>query len=202
MVGQANQTSQDDYHEQKAAKREEAGKLTASDYPKEFVGTSPIKVNKVGHFLYEVSDIELTAKFWTDVMGFKETDRNEKGMIFYRCGADHHAIGLRQSNAKRRPHQDEWLRMEHLAFEVDDVDILFKARDFLRANNIPIVFEGRKGAGCNVALHFTDPDGYEFELYCEMDQIDKQGHLRPAEQFRRAQTLEDAVANPVAAKKW
>ena len=202
MDGKSAQPSAQDYHEQKAANREAASQLSVDDYPKEFNGTTPIAVNKLGHFLYEVSDIELSAKFWKEVMGFHETDRNEKGMIFFRCGADHHTIGLAQSKAKKRPNQDDWLRMEHLAFEVDNVDALFKARDFLRANNIPVVFEGRKGAGCNIAVHFMDPDGYELELYCDMDQVDKDGHLRPADQFRRAQTLEDAIANPVTAKKW
>ena len=167
------------------------------DYPADYKGASPIKVNKLGHFVYEVTDIERSVRFWTEVMGFEETDRNEIGMVFFRCGADHHAIGLKPSTALRRPKQGEALRMEHLALEVDNVDVLFRARDYLQENNIPTVFEGRKGAGGNAALHFNDPDGYEFELYCGMDQIDETGRLRPREQFHRVKTLEDAVAHPL-----
>jgi hypothetical protein len=85
--------------------------------------------------------------------------------------------------------------------EVDNMDELFKARDFLRANDIPITFEGRKGAGCNVSLNFLDPDGFEFEIYCQMDQVGDDGRLRPPEQFRRAGSLEEARDNPVA-EKW
>jgi hypothetical protein len=59
------------------------------------------------------------------------------------------------------------------------------------------VFEGRKGAGCNYAVNFEDPDGYQFELYTDMDQIDESGKTRPAEQFRPAPSLEDAVAQPL-----
>ena len=66
----------------------------AQIHPETYKGTSPIKVNKLGHMVYEVSDVERTVKFWTEVMGFTETDRNEHGMVFFRCGADHHAIGL------------------------------------------------------------------------------------------------------------
>ncbi|MBI76726.1 MAG: hypothetical protein CMM53_02955 [Rhodospirillaceae bacterium] len=36
-------------------------------------------------------------------MGFEETDRNAIGMVFFRCGSDHHAIGLKLSKAQSRP---------------------------------------------------------------------------------------------------
>ncbi|MCH8919082.1 MAG: VOC family protein [Proteobacteria bacterium] len=173
----------------------------AEIHPKSYKGKSHIKVNKLGHMVYEVSDIERTVKFWTEVMGFEETDRNDIGMVFFRCGADHHAIGLKPGKKKRRPGDGDGMQMEHLALEVDNIDVLFKARDFLRENNIPIVFEGRKGAGCNTALNFKDPDGYEFEIYCTMDQIDETGSLRPKELFRRAASLEEAKENPVS-KTW
>ena len=117
------------------------------------------------------------------------------------AASDHHAIGLKPGKAKARPQGDEALKMEHLALEVDNVDVLFKTRDFLQANDIPVVFEGRKGAGGNICVHFQDPDGYEFELYCGMDQVGEGGRARPAEQFKRVKTLEDAVANPLE-KSW
>lgn len=182
--------------------RREAMK-TALSHPKEYKGDSPIKVNKLGHFVYEVTDIERSVRFWTEVMGFEETDRNEIGMVFFRCGADHHAIGLKPApdGARARPESGTALRMEHLAFEVESMDVLFKARDYLEANNIPVVFQGRKGAGGNSGLHVLDPDGYEFEIYCGMDQIGEDGRLRPPEQFHRVKSLEEAVENPLP-EKW
>ncbi len=201
MAEALNPASENDNLALTAAKRLEAETTAGNDHPETYKGASPIKVNKLGHFVYEVTDIERSVRFWTELMGFEETDRNEIGMVFFRCGADHHAIGLKPAKAKRRPKSGEALRMEHLALEVDNMDVLFKARDYLRDNGIPTVFEGRKGAGGNAALHFNDPDGYEFELYCGMDQIDDTGRLRPAEQFHRVKTLEDAVANPLP-RKW
>ncbi len=160
----------------------------AQNHPQTYTASSPIKVNKLGHLVYEVTDVERTAKFWSEVMGFEETDRNEIGMVFFRCGTDHHAIGLKPGKAKARPKNGEALKMEHLALEVDSMDMLFAARAYLEENKIPVVFQGRKGAGGNAALHFCDPDGYEFELYCGMDQIADDGKLRPAEQFHRVAT--------------
>jgi catechol 2,3-dioxygenase-like lactoylglutathione lyase family enzyme len=173
----------------------------AKTHPDSYTGTSPIKVHKLGHFVYEVTDVERTATFWREVMGFIETDRNEHGMVFFRCGADHHAIGLTPSKAKALPKKGEALKMQHLALEVDSMETLFRARDYLEQNNIPVVFQGRKGAGGNAALHFCDPDGYEFELYYGMDQIGADGKLRPEEQFHRVGTLEDARDNPLP-KGW
>ena len=162
-----------------------------------YKGTSPIECRKLGHFVYEVSDVERTARFWTEVMGFVETDRNEHGMVFFRCGRDHHGIGLKPAKHGTRPARDAGLQMEHLAFEVDSLDVLLKAREFFKQNDIPIIFEGRKGAGCNTSINFLDPDGYEFEIYYGIDQVGEDGRLRPAGQFRRAKSLDEAIANPV-----
>lgn len=179
------------------ATRDEAAKTNATAHPDTYQGVTPIKVNKLGHMVYEVSDVERSARFWTEVMGFEESDRNEIGMVFFRCGPDHHAIGLKPGNTKRRPDAGAGLNVEHLAFEVDNTDVLLKAREYLKQNDIEVVFEGRKGAGSNNSLHFLDPDGYEFELYCHMDQIDESGRSRPPDQYHRVKSLEEAIANPL-----
>jgi hypothetical protein len=67
----------------------------------------------------------------------------------------------------------------------------------LRQHGIPIEYEGRRGPGGNVGVEFLDPDGYTFEIYANMDQVGPDGHTRPAEQFDRVKTLEDAVARPL-----
>lgn len=162
---------------------------------------SSIKVKKLGHFAYEVSDLDRSIRFWTDVMGFQEVERNEIGMVFLRYGADHHTIGLVPSKTKGRPTKDAGLHFNHLAMEVENIDVLMQARNYFIANGIPIVFEGRKGPGYNYGINFLDPDGFEFEVYCNMDQIDASGRRRPASQFRRAGTLAEAIANPVP-KTW
>lgn len=155
---------------------------------------SPVKVNKLGHLVYEVSDVEKTVQFWTEVMGFTLSDRNHLGMAFLRCGSDHHAIALAQSKAPKRAGAEAGLRVQHLAMEVDNSDMLLAARDWLTRHGYTISFEGRRGPGCNISLHVLDPDGFDFELYCYMDQIGDDGRSRPADQFRRVEGLEDALA--------
>jgi catechol 2,3-dioxygenase-like lactoylglutathione lyase family enzyme len=169
-------------------------------HPENYAGTSPIEVKKLGHLVYQVRDLDRSVKFWTEVMGFRETERNSIGMVFLRCGSDHHAIGLVPKPDLDRPPHGAGLHIEHLAMEVASLDVLVKAREFLLQNKIPIRFEGRKGAGCNYSINFLDPDGYEFEIYCNMDQIDESGKLRPKEQFLPKNSLAEAIANPVPAR--
>jgi catechol 2,3-dioxygenase-like lactoylglutathione lyase family enzyme len=157
---------------------------------------TPIKVRKIGHVVYEVSDIERSTAFWTEIMGFSVSDRNESGMVFLRSAADHHSIALVPAPGKVKPGKDA-LQIHHWAMEVDSVETLFAARDFLRARGIPISYEGRRGPGGNIGIEFRDPDGYLVEIYCGMDQIGEDGKSRPPEQWRRATTLEEAVNNPL-----
>ncbi len=161
------------------------------------ITTTPIAVRKLGHLVYEVSNVERSTEFWTDIMGFTVSDTNELGMIFLRSAGDHHSIALVPSKKALRPPDEAGLQMHHLAMEVDSIEQLYAARDFLRNRNIPIEYEGRRGPGCNIGVEFFDPDGYLFEIYYGMDQIGADGRTRPASHYKRARTLEAAVADPV-----
>lgn len=159
--------------------------------------TTPIKVRKLGHMVYRVSDIERTTRFWTEIMGFKLSDRNEHGMVFLRNASDHHTIALAPVTESNPLPTKSQVGFDHLAMEVENVAALFKIRDFLRAKGVTITFEGRKGPGCNPGVEFMDPDGFTFELYASMDQIGWDDKSRPSDQWRRVSSLQDVVANPV-----
>jgi len=38
---------------------------------------TPVRVKKVGHVVFTVSDIERSTAFWADIMGFEVSDKNE-----------------------------------------------------------------------------------------------------------------------------
>lgn len=193
----ANVTAVKERVSDRRVERASATRLASTIHPSTYTGKSPVKVKKLGHLTFQVSDVERTVRFWTQVMGFEEVERNEHGIVFLRFGPDHHSIGIAKGTAKRRATSEEGLNTGHLAFEVESTDVLLATRDYLKENDIPIVFEGRKGPGCNISLHFMDPDGYEFELYCNLDQIENSAHRRPTKQFARVGSLEEAIASPV-----
>src|SRR6266536_3251786 len=163
---------------------------------------SPIKIKKIGHVVLNVSDIERSTKFWTEIMGFKFSDRNEIGLVFFRNATDHHTVALLQAKEKNELRKRGQVGFDHMALEVATVSELFKIRDFLRSKGVEIFYEGRRGPGGNPGVEFYDPDGYKIEIYAAMDQIGTDGSSRPATAWTRATTLEEAVENPLPGAEY
>ena len=158
-------------------------------------------VRKIGHVVLNVADLDAAVRFYTDVLGLHVSDRYPDamvpgGMVFLRCNTDHHGIAL-VGGAVRQDKSS----LNHFAFEVGSIDEVFRARTWLRKHGVPIHFEGRRRAGCQVAIEFKDPDGNNLEIYWGLDQIGSEGVARPGSQWKPAQTLEEAVANPVAGQR-
>jgi len=157
----------------------------------------PFQVGKLGHVVIRVRDLERSAAFYTQVLGFHLSDVYPEemvpgGMVFLRCNPDHHCLALVKAEADAATHAD----LHHIAFEVPTLDDVFRAREHLRRHGAPIDFEGRRRAGCQVAVEFRDPDGHHLELYWGVDQVGTEGRVRPPEEWRHRFTLEDAIADP------
>ncbi len=155
------------------------------------------QLRKIGHVVLNVTDLDAAVRFYTEVLGLRVTDRYPDGvvpggMVFLCVGTDHHGVAL-VGGAQR----GERSSLNHFAFEVGSLDEVFRARAWLRARGVPLHFEGRRRAGCQVAIEFQDPDGNNLEIYWNIDQVGTEGAVRPASEWRPAKTLEDAVANPV-----
>jgi hypothetical protein len=80
--------------------------------------------------------------------------------------------------------------------EVGSIDELFEIRAYLRERGVPIVFEGRRRLGGHTSIEFLDPDGFEVELYCDMDQLGPASRSRPLSSAPQPRTLEAARDNP------
>ena len=98
----ADQAEVPDREARRHAQREEAARLATEVHPDSYTGTSPVKVKKLGHLTLQVSDVERSVRFWTQVMGFEEVERNDHGEIFLRFGSDHHSIVIFKGKADRR----------------------------------------------------------------------------------------------------
>jgi catechol 2,3-dioxygenase-like lactoylglutathione lyase family enzyme len=161
----------------------------------------PFQLRKLGHVVLNVTDLEAAVRFYTGVLGLEVSDRYPEtmvpgGMVFMRCNADHHGVALVGGASKT-----ERSSLNHFAFEVATLDEVFRARAWLRKHDVPIVFEGRRRAGCQIAVEFQDPDGNNLEVYWGIDQVGTSGYVRPAGEWRQARTLEDAVANVVPGQR-
>jgi len=158
----------------------------------------PFAITKIGHVVLNCRDLERSVKFYTQILGFKVSDIYEPdmvpgGMVFMRFNADHHGVGLVGAMADSAQN----IELHHLAFEVGSLDELLRVREHLEKNNIAIDFHGRRRAGGQIAVEFTDPDGHQLELFWGLDRVGSDDIVRPRSEWRPARSLEDAIANPV-----
>ncbi len=92
-----------------------------------------IKIKKVGHMAMRVPDPERGARFYAEILGFEVSGRAD-GVVFLRCGSDHHSTVLYPID-----HSSPWdahiprrTGLHHFAFEVGSREELEKAAHELK----------------------------------------------------------------------
>ncbi|MPZ77123.1 MAG: hypothetical protein GEU77_11435 [Deltaproteobacteria bacterium] len=155
-------------------------------------------IAKLGHIVLQVSDLERSTAFYTQVLGFKVSDVYPEtmmpgGMVFLRCNIDHHCLALVGAGGGEAANKE----LHHVAFEVPTLAEVIRARDCVRAHHVKIDFEGRRRAGCQIAVEFRDPDNHSVEIYWGVDQVGSDGRVRPANEWHGVKSLDEAIANPV-----
>ncbi|NQU72344.1 MAG: VOC family protein [Rhodospirillales bacterium] len=154
----------------------------------------PFNITKLGHAVLKVRDLELSVKFYTEVMGFRVSDAYPDTMIpgrmvFMRFNTDHHGVALVGGAAEESDNTE----LHHMAFEVATLDEVLRARDHLKKHNVKMEFDGRRRAGAQIAVEFRDPDNHMLEIYWGIDQIGSDGRARPPEDWVEEMSLEDAI---------
>jgi catechol 2,3-dioxygenase-like lactoylglutathione lyase family enzyme len=156
---------------------------------------SPVKIRKIGHVVIQVRDLERSMKFYTEVLNFRVSDRSPEGAVFLTSLGEHHTVGLFPSAGESAvTSQKGDVRLHHFAMEVESLDALFEAREYLKERGVPIVFEGRHRMGGHTSIEFLDPDGFQLELYWDMDKTRPDGRSRPI--GSGVKSLEAARDNP------
>ena len=157
----------------------------------------PFEIKKIGHLVLKVKDLKKSIDFYTQVLGMSVSDvypesMMKGGMCFMRFNNDHHGIGLIGDATEDAPNKE----LHHIAFEVETVDEVIRARDHLRRMGAKVDFDGRRRAGAQIAVEFRDPDNHTLEIFCFMDQVGASENARPPEEWREEFSIEDAINNP------
>jgi catechol 2,3-dioxygenase len=152
---------------------------------------NPIRVQKIGHVGLYCRDLDRMVDFYTGVLGFRVSDRNEKGMVFLRFGADHHSVALARMPAEEQEKKAGPTVIQQISFEVADVETLKRIRTYLLAKEARVLGPIKhEGPGGNYTFDFEDPEGNRLQFFSDMDQIGWDGKSRPKDQWRRF-TVED-----------
>ena len=98
----------------------------------------PFELRKIGHVVLNVTDLEASVRFYTEVLGLKVSDRYPDtmvpgGMVFLRVTTDHHGVAL-VGGAKK----GDVSTLNHFAFEVGTLEEVFRARTWLREHDVKI----------------------------------------------------------------
>lgn len=118
-------------------------------------------IRSLNHAVLFVSDVDRSAEFYCDVLGFERLPVDFPGGAFLRGSAsgNDHDLGLFQARGPRAA--DGAVGLYHLAWEVETLTELAAARERLSGAGALI---GMSNHAATKALYARDPDGIEFEV--------------------------------------
>jgi len=123
-------------------------------------------IKRLNHAVLYVRDAQRTARFYQDVLGFVVAAQMGEQAVFLSTSAateNNHDLGLFGIGANAPvPTQGRQVGLYHLAWEVETLPELARARDALVAAEALV---GVNDHGASLSLYAKDPDGNEFEVF-------------------------------------
>ena len=164
----------------------------------------PFKIRRLGHFGFNVGNLDASVAFYTRLFGFRLTDEIDIGMFdfmkeaaakmkdsrifFLTHGSDHHAFLLADRSmgaflGDAGPGGD--VTLNQITWQVGTLEEVVSSDAYLRAREVEIRRTGRDMPGSNWHCYFRDPDGHTIELYYGMEQIGWDGRAKPRAMYDR-----------------
>jgi 2,3-dihydroxy-p-cumate/2,3-dihydroxybenzoate 3,4-dioxygenase len=143
------------------------------------------KIQRLGHIVLNVSEIDDAIDFFVNVLNFKISDQLGDN-YWLRCFPNpyHHSFALIKNKETK---------LHHVNFMVTDIDDIGIARNRILNAGIPDVFgPGRHEPSTSIFFYYLDPDGMTLEYSFGMEEF-------PEENPRDARLLEEA---PYTLDRW
>ncbi len=182
--------------------------------------TNAVPPRGINHLVLNVRNLEVSHKFWTEMMGFRcvaelkpRADRPRPKMRFY-SGVDshgdvtHHDIALCEIPKGRDVAEPEqWQLMprgaglNHVAIAWPDRESWLKQIAFLQEKGVR--FHRRVNHGMTHSVYISDPDGYGIEVLYELPREVWGNHIDAAQNYSEqlptegAESLVDRTDYPV-----
>jgi catechol 2,3-dioxygenase-like lactoylglutathione lyase family enzyme len=151
--------------------------------------TAPVKLERIHHVAYRCKDAKATADWYAQVLGmefttaFAEDHVPSTGAydpymhIFLDCGGGNVIAFFELPNQPemgKDPNTPAWV--QHIAFEVADLDALLAAKAHIEAQGIDVV--GPTFHGIFRSIYFFDPNGHRLELACNIGTAEQHAELK------------------------
>jgi catechol 2,3-dioxygenase-like lactoylglutathione lyase family enzyme len=133
---------------------------------------SPVRPRKLGHVVLGSTDLEASARFFIDGLGFKVSDKAADVAMFLRCSNEHHNVLIQSAPVPF---------LHHTSWEVEDVDEIGRgAHHMLEGHPERHIWGlGRHHIGSNFFWYLKDPAGNFSEYYSDMDCVLDDAIWRP-----------------------
>ena len=128
-----------------------------------------INIQRVGHVVLNVRDLECSVPFYRDVLGLREVGRYGGNMVFFSAtGENHHDLAVLELGADARQPDAHTVGLCHVALKIGNrLDELRAAKAQLEASGIAI--RRIENHRVSRSIYIADPDGNELELYVDDD---------------------------------
>jgi catechol-2,3-dioxygenase len=152
------------------------------------MGIAAVRLN---HAVLFVADLERALRFWTEAFGMEVVAREPRAdAAFLRLprSGNHHDLGLFGLGPGATPKRPGAVGLYHLAWQVDTIDDLERARQVLVRLG---AYTGESSHGATKSLYGADPDGNEFEVMWMLprDEWGAHEHAAPVEPLDLAAEL-------------
>lgn len=137
-------------------------------------GDTALQIKELGHVVLYVRDLEKSASFYGDLLGWKRISR--EGLRFpaaaFSSGRTHHELLLIEVGPNATPPpKGRHTGLYHIGLKIGDSDDELRAAlDQLREAGTPVV--GMSDHTVSHSLYILDPDGNEIELFIDVPGVD------------------------------
>ncbi|MDP2602926.1 MAG: VOC family protein [Deltaproteobacteria bacterium] len=163
----------------------------------------PFKIRRLGHFGFNLFNMEDGVRFYVDMLGFRVSDvmddsrrakdpaqvagLGDPNGYFTRYGNDHHAMVLFPKRVREALGRSEkpGITVNQITWQVGSLREVGEAIKWFHDKNIRIQRSGRDMPGSNWHTYLFDPDGHQNELYYGVEQIGWNGHSKPRAMYER-----------------
>jgi catechol 2,3-dioxygenase-like lactoylglutathione lyase family enzyme len=163
----------------------------------------PFKIRRLGHFGFNLENMEEGVRFYIDLLGFRVSDvmdyskrakspdqvagLGDPNGYFTRYGTDHHAMVLFPERVRDALGRSEkpGITVNQITWQVGSLREVGEGIKWFQEKNVKIQRSGRDMPGSNWHTYLFDPDGHQNELYYGIEQIGWNGHSKPRVMYDR-----------------